>query len=194
MTNEQFRHWQQFAIRMAHRGWPGLPRKSRHKVAGLVTDFFRDALRDYASWTEGLGPDIADLISRIRNWDNTAPSPREKDMFGRPEVCGTPVGDMVTTFLGDGNNPHYWGSDNRAYEDWEQRWGTRVRCCLRAGLDVASEPSGGVVGFTMGDLRRMYRGRLPRWLTDQDWTYGRMDEAGQKVPMAAAKDDAEVWL
>lgn len=42
MTPEQFRNWQTFSLRMAHRGWERLPRKSRKKVAGMVKEFFRD--------------------------------------------------------------------------------------------------------------------------------------------------------
>lgn len=42
--------------------------------------------------------------------------------------------------------------------------GTHIACCVRAGLDMASDPSGGVVGYTVGDLRRMYPEGLPGWL------------------------------
>ena len=39
-----------------------------------------------------------------------------------------------------------------------------VRCCLRAGLDCACEPSMGVMGFTAGDIRRMYPEGVPDWV------------------------------
>jgi len=67
---------------------------------------------------------------------------------------------------------------------WEDRWWGPVQCCVRAGLDVASEPSGGVVGFTVGDLRRMYPEGFPTWLTEIDWD----------VPLSKCADSEGIWL
>lgn len=65
------------------------------------------------------------------------------------------------------------------YEQWDDQWGGPVRCCIRAGLDFASSPSAGVIGFTAGDLRAMWPAegvpewvmppneRLHYWLSDQ---------------------------
>ena len=50
------------------------------------------------------------------------------------------------------------------WEQWEQQWGGPVRYCIRAGLDCASAPSAGVVGFTAGDVRRMYPEGVPDWV------------------------------
>lgn len=42
-----------------------------------------------------------------------------------------------------------------------------IQCCIRAALDVAAAPSGGVVGYTVGDLRSMWAPRpLPKWVAD----------------------------
>lgn len=46
----------------------------------------------------------------------------------------------------------------------EARWLDPVSACVRAGLDVASEPSAGVAGFTAGDVRKMYGGKVPGWV------------------------------
>ena len=35
------------------------------------------------------------------------------------------------------------------------RFATQIQCCIRAGLDVAANPSAGVMGFNVGTLRRM---------------------------------------
>ncbi len=56
------------------------------------------------------------------------------------------------------------------YEQWQEQWAGPVRCCIRAGLDFASSPSAGVIGFTAGDLRRMYPEGVPNWVkSDEKW-------------------------
>lgn len=54
--------------------------------------------------------------------------------------------------------------EHAIYEQWDEQWGGPVRCCIRAGLDFASAPSAGVLGFTAGDLRRMYPRGVPKWV------------------------------
>lgn len=64
------------------------------------------------------------------------------------------------------------------------KFSNQVSCCIRAGLDQASSPSCGVLGFTVGDLRRMYPEGLPDWVTD-----------GFEPPITPeTADDMEVWL
>ena len=71
--------------------------------------------------------------------------------------------DEVDNFLR--NHDHYWFNE-RTGEDVPRRnrFMNQVSCCIRAGLDIACEPSAGVIGFTVGDLRRMYPRRLPKWV------------------------------
>lgn len=47
---------------------------------------------------------------------------------------------------------------------WDEQWGGPVHCCVRAGLDFAAAPSQGVIGFTAGDVRRMYPEGVPDWV------------------------------
>lgn len=55
--------------------------------------------------------------------------------------------------------------DRYAWEEaWLDQWFGPVSCCLRAGIDFASEPSAGVLGFTAGDIRRMYPEGVPDWV------------------------------
>lgn len=154
---------------MAHRGWPRLPRKSRKKVAEMVKDFFRCLDKD--------------LVPRIRSWDDTDDC--AKCVANRPEAerthnwyklntcgCGTLVCDEVMIHTEDLNpNAYLDGAKEggREYRRWADTWGNRVQCCIRAGLDLASEPSGGVLGFEICDLRRMYRGNIPAWINDGKW-------------------------
>ena len=58
---------------------------------------------------------------------------------------------------------------------WPGSWATT--------LDVASEPSAGVVGFTVGDLRKMYPEGIPQWIQD-----------GYESDLSAAKDSDPIWL
>jgi hypothetical protein len=48
------------------------------------------------------------------------------------------------------------------------RWGGPVHCCVRAGMDMAVSPSMGVLGFTAGDIRRMYPEGVPDWVFPKD--------------------------
>jgi hypothetical protein len=77
------------------------------------------------------------------------------------------------------------------YRHWQRDIGTydggfynQVSCCIRAGFDMAVKQSGGVLGFTAGDVRRMYNGAVPDWIAGQDW-----DMPFERIP-----DDAPVWL
>jgi hypothetical protein len=53
-------------------------------------------------------------------------------------------------------------------EAWLEQWFGPVHCCVRAGIDFASEPSAGVVGFTAGDVRRMWPDGVPDWVFPPD--------------------------
>ena len=53
--------------------------------------------------------------------------------------------------------------DQLWYDQWSDQWGGPVCCCIRAGLDMACGPSAGVLGFTAGDLRRMFPEGVPDW-------------------------------
>jgi hypothetical protein len=44
------------------------------------------------------------------------------------------------------------------------RFLAQVRACVRAGFDVAVEPSAGVIWFTVGDLRSIFPNGLPEWV------------------------------
>lgn len=56
--------------------------------------------------------------------------------------------------------------EDRFREQWSEQWGGPVRCCIRAGLDVASAPSAGVCGFSAGDIRKMYPEGVPDWVKE----------------------------
>jgi hypothetical protein len=77
-----------------------------------------------------------------------------------------------------------------AWVAWDEQWISPVRCCIRAGLDVASNPSRyGVVGFTIGDIRKMYPQGIPQWIADQ--FVGADDKP---VNFSACADDDRIGL
>lgn len=56
--------------------------------------------------------------------------------------------------------------DRDAWEEaWIDKWFGPVRCCLRSGIDFANDAhGGGVLGFTVGDIRRMWPDGVPEWV------------------------------
>lgn len=158
MTKLQFERWQDFALRMARVCYADSRRPSGPWIVDKVVRFF-----------EGIEND-AESISSIINWDNSRGG-------------GYCVSDQVSEYFDD----DYFGLDVDAYTDtrqgldrpilaWEQyseQWMGPVHCCLRAGLDLASEPSMGVLGFTVGHIRKMYPAGVPDWIAqpDEPWQY-----------------------
>ena len=74
------------------------------------------------------------------------------------------IGDEVSRYL----NNHYHEREQRngMIEPRGNRFESQVSCCIRAGLDMASAPSAGVLGFHVDDLRRMYPQGIPAWVGD----------------------------
>lgn len=190
MTQQQFRNWYTFALRMAWRGFKGIPKKSKRKIADMVKDFFRTLSSNYKEET----------ISRIVDWDHTNSCQKckaalEKKDYYSCNICHcTPlVCDQVSN-MEEYWNPYYWQdtsseSEHTPYAKWRARWTDRVTCCLRAGLDLASSPSAGVLGFDVCDLRRMYKGNIPNWI-DKDFE----NPEGEKVDLNQGEFKIGIWL
>ena len=115
---------------------------------------------------------------------NNTPNPECPECNGHGThyalIEGPLIGDMMSEFLegyypGVGECSVCLGDDDEgecfcdtkdimAYDQWCDQWGGPVCCCVRAGLDLACSPSMGVVGFTAGDIRRMYPEGVPEWV------------------------------
>lgn len=76
-----------------------------------------------------------------------------------------------------------------AHERFDEDWYGPVRCCVRAGLDLASSPSAGVVGFTVATLRTMYPEGIPEWI--RAWFIA---EDGTRLNLDACDASEPVWL
>lgn len=138
--------------------------KALHVRQRPSREWVKDKLEDFF---RGLTPDE---VQEITDWDS------------KPYPC-----DMVAE-ASQYWNPFYWNGEDKPFHQFEEQWEGPVRCCIRAGLDVASSPSAGVVGFTMGDLRRMYPEGLPDWVT----TF--IIDPENPVPLESISDQDGVWL
>lgn len=155
MSPEQYERWKDFSIRMARYAFSNVTEARRIKIEKEVSHFFFVKFDD-----------DDESIAEVIDWDNS------------PSY----VGDRVSEFL----NGHYHEKEfaNGRIEPRGNKFENQVSCCIRAGLDCASSPSGGVLGFTVGDLRAMYPEGLPDWVIE-----------GYEPPITPdTPNDAGVWL
>ena len=71
----------------------------------------------------------------------------------------------------------------RRTDEYGGKFYNQITCCIRAAFDLAVEPSGGVVGYTAGDLRRMWSGVAPEWVKE-----------GWEVPFDDIPDNGPIWI
>lgn len=155
MNKVQYKRWKDFSLRMARKGWSAreiMRREHQRSVIPAVKDFFDSMEWDYKK----------DVI-RIESWDHTRPNGKEHDVWKK---YGPYVSDIVTEMVDHSYNPFYWDDEasDKAYKAWDELWAGRIRCCIRAGLDLAVNPIGGVLGFTKSDIERMYPEGAPKWI------------------------------
>uniref|UniRef100_A0A6M3JCV3 Uncharacterized protein n=1 Tax=viral metagenome TaxID=1070528 RepID=A0A6M3JCV3_9ZZZZ len=192
-TQEQYERWKDFAVRMAKTCFKGRRRPIWRDILARVENFF-----DLLEYNE-------DVVCVV-DWDNSNPYPeghryyrktykypcwhchgtKKPDcMYGCEDgqiynyaapLC---IGDMCSE-LSESWNPYYWEDiSDEQFEKRDEQFCDPVKCCIRAGLDMAVEPSEGVIGFMAGDIRRMYPEGVPDWITggaDHRWSYWMKDE------------------
>lgn len=160
MTRKQFRRMKVFALRMTNVAIGNRWRKVVREHVEAVIDCRME-------W----------CMEHIIDWDNGARDPETRRYWEGG-------GDIVRSYLWDHNLELEKERRDGSVEVVDTGIGIAVSCCVRAGMDMATEPSGGVLGFTVGDLRRMWRRRmLPKWVTDFFET-----------DISTAPDTAGVWL
>ena len=74
-------------------------------------------------------------------------------------------GDMCVGSMFDEHFEEYevW---NHKLEIYTGKFHHQLSCAIRAGIDVVTmEWGGGVLGFDIGDLRKMYDGKIPQWVS-----------------------------
>lgn len=188
MTQEQYDRWKDFALRMARTCFNRRRNPGPKDILARVQQFFE--------WVEDgcHAGDFADYLPTIESWDHctdwsqeTKDSHQAKWKFPLQDpqpVCDF-VADMAEYWI-----PGYWSIPDAKYEAVRERWLDAPSACIRAGLDMACEPSAGVVGFTVGDLRRMYPEGVPSWLTEQFIN----DKTGKPVRFNRLADKTPLWL
>lgn len=177
MTSEQYERWEEIAIRMARTCFRRSRRPTTAWIVGAVTDFLND-LRD---------------TELIRNWDNSNNYPEGHPYYRAEQYqCGTryahplPLCDIMSEWESDYINGDIYVLLNkretqqreaarcrnddemcdRQDDEIADRFAGPVRCCVRAGLGMAVDGGSGmgVLGFTVGDIRRMYPEGVPEWI------------------------------
>ena len=129
------------------------------KATSLRREKILKEVKKYFWWRESL-----EDWPKINSWDYNAD-------YGYLSVY---VKDFFDGYL-------HW---QRKSETYGGRFFNQIICCIRAGFDIAVNQSGGVLGFTAGDLRRMYNEDVPDWITNQDWD----------TPFAMIPNNEFVWL
>ena len=180
MTKKQYKRMVVFALRMVRVSttprWQG-------KLRELVADFL-----------DRIGASVNGDYVHMLDWDH---SQRYDYWEEFTWACGTVsryhrkgthalLCDEVTRFIwdmeDDGRLPRRSGFDDPR---GESALAVKLRCCIRAAADVAVAPSAGVYGWTVGQLRDMWKRRkLPAWVTG----FFNADQ------LAEAADDVPVWL
>lgn len=150
MTREQYERWQDFAKRMVNVAVSARRRSpSRAKTLEIIEFFFECRMEPYEEW------------KRVENWDHTEPSEDERSRWPHYCMCVASHMDDIQEY----HVPDYWAlPEGDRGDEIIEKWMGPARCCVRAGLDMACEPSAGVVGFTAGDIRRMYPDGVPDWV------------------------------
>jgi hypothetical protein len=93
--------------------------------------------------------DIHECVIQCRAYDITG----GWDQSGPPYVC-----DIFMELFID-----YWHGDHRP-----NRYLATLECCLRASLNlIIEQPYLGVIGYTIGHIRRMYPEGFPVWLEEK---------------------------
>lgn len=155
MNEQQYERWKEFSLKMAAH-YPHVTFRRQARIAEYVERWFACVPFEEAA--------------HIHDWDSS----------DKGWLCAS---DHYSEWS-DGL-PGYWLSSLQRKMDNEQEWRfeNQVCCCIRAGLDMAAAPSAGVMGFTVGDLRAMYEGTIPDWITGQ-----------YQTDLNHAPDTAGIWL
>jgi hypothetical protein len=167
MTETQFRRWRDFAVRMA-RVCYGDSKRPTHDwilrcVERVIDRVYDHGLVEVVDWDERVTDEVKEFL-----WDE------EPYFRGRIE---------------DQEDERHSSEDRierriaAAHAQWDEQFCGPVQCCVRAGIDMATSIGGGVVGFTVGDLRQMYPEGIPTWIRRH-----------YDCDMDAQADDAGIWL
>jgi len=160
MTQEQFERWEDFAVRMAGH-YPNVDEDQQKDILAEVKDYFKwrhyqEDWNTYEDWDSPTEAGCSSLSTDVDDFFEHLLPEQEED----EDYCEFLESDKYLDSLAN-----------------------KCACCIRAAFDIAVEQSGGVVGFTAGDLRNWYDGNVPDWMKDH-W----------ETPFDQIPDDDEIWL
>ena len=159
MNELQYQRWQQMSLGLA-RSYSDLTPARKKKLM--------EEVEECIAWV------VCNGLETVEDWDSGV-------QHERYESAGT----RVDTYLWD-NRYEFERENKHGLEIVRGRFGDMLSACVRAGFDMAVAPSGGVVGFTVGDLRDVFYGEIPDWIADQF--------AENRLALLAAGRDEGVWL
>ena len=157
----QFERWQEFAVRMARHGFPHCMARRIEYLVSEVESWFWHLEGVFRGWPEEM--------AKIDCWEST--------------IIDGCICDHFNSYFDD---DHYHTRGHNYDNPKRNRFHSMLHCCIRAGLDIVATPTGGVVGFTKGDLERMYPEGAPDWITNP--------EPPWPVPWEQMQSGEGVWL
>lgn len=163
MTKVQLKRWLQLSVGLAKHGYPQLTEARKTKLVAAVEDCI--------DWI------VCNGLDTVADWD--------QGIYVDGRLQYESAGTRMSSYLWDKGYEfeHEYKGD---FELRTTRFGTLLSCCVRAGFDLAVAPSTGVLGFSVGNLRAIFDGTLPKWVQD---FFG-----DQKDALMSAEDAAPVWL
>lgn len=173
---DKFNRWHNFSLRMAKTCYGKRKSPSFTWIMETLDQCFEHIK------TEG--------VNCFKSWDNTLPYPKNHSCYGfwngkpnKPSGLGDWFQEVIEyevwvqfryfATTKEVKQLDKWNdkADFDKYDELKEKIVSRVcepvHCCLRAGLDLVGEQSGGVLGFTVGDLKRMYPEGIPEWITSK---------------------------
>lgn len=213
MNLEQYERWKDFAVRMAKTAFKNDRRPDAAWILERVEDAF-SSLDFEPRWVEVIeswdhNADNTEHFSYVCDWltdlcyedsdhpgfwwikrlkDGQRPTQRkgeDPDLWWQRRDAHEAEYDKRL----DRWDEKYEDRDTMAHDRFEDDWYGPVRCCLRAGLDLACEPSAGVLGFTVGTLREMYPEGIPGWIAD-----GFLDANESPADIRDCAPEVSIWL
>lgn len=161
MNAEQLERWNHLSLGLA-RSHTDLTPARKEKLLATVEDCI--------DWV------VCNGLETVVDWDASV------EIDGVRYGC---AGTRVNEYLWD-NRYEFERENKHGVEVVRGRFGDMLSACVRAGFDMAVSPSGGVIGFTVGNLRDIFDGTIPDWIADQF--------AENKSALLSAGRDEGVWL
>ncbi len=140
MENQQLERWKSVARAMCHSLWPDLTERRRERLWTEIEPFIEYRLDEPVDGWQG----EYCLCDRFYEWFY--------EPFGRSIDKQYKQADSFVGWEMDDNPRHFYN---------------QLRCVIRASLNAIFQNDIGVIGFAVGDVRRVFDGKIPDWFAKQ---------------------------